>query len=217
MGLFPVLFAFGAVALEGAGRRRLAVAGFVVLAGALLDTAFLPMMPPRELATYYSRMPLFRKFGFLQWADRQNHALPQVFADMLGWEEMTLKAARVYESLDSLDKTGVLLNGGGSCGEAGALDYYGPKYSLPPVMGCRANYVLWTPPAFYDRDVFIVTTRDRGEMKRFASAVILDSVTHPYSTEYGSYIILMRGPDVAVRQEWKRGYRAMHREQLAVR
>jgi hypothetical protein len=217
MGIYPVLFAFGAVAIAGARRWRMALAGFAILVGGVLDTVFLPMMPPSALADYYSRVPVFKRLGMLRWGDRQDHALPQVFADMLGWEEMTIKAARVYESLDSLDKTGVLLNGGGSCGEAGALDYYGPKYSLPPVMGCRANYVLWTPAAYYDRDVFIMTMRDLGEMKRFASAIVVDSVTHPFSTEYGSYILLMRGPDAAVRQEWKRSYRAMHREQLAVR
>jgi len=217
MGIYPVLFAFGAVTVAGHGRWRVALTGFALLVGGVLDTVVLPMMPPPVLSVYYSRVPVFRRLGMLHWGDGKDHALPQVFADMLGWEEMTLKAARVYESLDSLDKTGVLLNGGGSCGEAAALDYYGPKYSLPPVMGCRANYVLWTPAAYYDRDVFIMTTRDRGEMKRFASAVLVDSVTHPFSTECGSYIILLRGPDAAMRQEWKRSYRAMHREQLAVR
>ena len=221
-GVYPTLFCFGAIALErmtGFRRRvwRYGLVGFCVVTGVVMDTAFLPMMPPRELAAFYSAHPVFRRLGFLGWTDGKDHALPQKFAGMLGWEEMAIKAARAYESLDSLDQAGVLLDGGGNCGEAGALDYYAPKYSLPPVMGCRANYVLWTPATYYDREVFIVTTKDRGEMKKFASAVVIDSVTHPYSTEYGSYIILVRGPNAEVRAEWKRSYRAMHREQLAAR
>lgn len=217
LGVYPVLFGFGALFIGQARRWRVGLAALVVVVGCVLDTGFLPMMPPKELAGYYSRVPLFRQLGFLRWPDRRDHALPRCFADMLGWEEMAMKAAKAYESLDSADRVGALLNGGGNCGEAGALDYYAPKYSLPPVMGCRANYALWTPAAYYDRDVYIVTTPDRACMKNWASAVLVDSVTHPYSTEYKSYILLMRGPDAAVRQEWKRSYQAAHRQQLAVR
>jgi hypothetical protein len=222
MGLYPVLFCFGAVALERALRFerkvwRYGLLGFTVLTGFVMDTVFLPMMPPKELAAYYSWNPVFRRLGFLSWPDRRDHALPQRFAEMLGWEEMALKAARAYESLDSLDKTRVLLNSGENYGEGGALDYYGPKYSLPPVMSRGADYALWTPAAYYDRDVFIVTATDCGDMKKFASATLLDSVTHPYSAEYRSYIILMRGPNAEVRQEWKKGSAAEHRGQLAAR
>lgn len=217
MGVYPVLFSFGAVMIGKVSRWRTGLAAFAVMTGCVLDTGFLPMLPPKELVGYYSGVPLFRQLGFLRWPDQRDHALPRPFADMLGWEEMAMKVAKAYESLDSLDKTGVLLNGGGSCGEAGALDYYAPKYSLPPVMGCRANYALWTPAAFYDRDLYIMTTPDLGEMKKFASAVLVDSVTHPYSTEYRSYILIVRGPGAAVRQEWKRGYQEVHRQQLAVR
>jgi hypothetical protein len=217
MGVYPVLFGFGALMFGKAIQWRVGLAAFVIVVGCVLDTVFLPMLPPKELVGYYSRVPLFRQLGFLRWPDQRDHGLPRNFADMLGWEEMAIKAARAYESLDSVDRVGALLNSGLSCGEAGALDYYGPKYSLPPVMGCRANYALWTPAAYYERDVYVVTTPDRGEMKKFASAVLVDSVTHPYSTEYGSYIMIVRGPGAAVRQEWKRSYQAVHRRQLAVR
>jgi hypothetical protein len=253
MGVYPVLFGFGAVMIGGTGSSRegrpgggdvgwwkgwrvgwckgwrvgwckgwraglrVVVVAFTLLAGGVLDTVFLPMLPPKELVRTYSRVPLLRQLGLLRWQDRQDHALPRYFADMLGWEEMAIKVARAYESLDSLDKTGVLLNGGGNCGETGALDYYGQKYSLPPVMGCRANYVLWTPAAYYDRDVYIVTTPDRGSMKNWAAAVITDSVTHPYSAEYKSYIMIVRGPSAAMRQGWKQSYRVAHRQQLASR
>ena len=228
MGVYPVLFGFGASMLgmvrpwrvgRRDWRRELGVGifGFTVLVGGILDTAFLPMLPPKDLVQYYSRVPLFRRLGFLRWPDQRDHVLPRNFADMLGWEEMAMKAARAYELLDSADRVGALLDGGGNCGEAGALDYYGQKYSLPPVMGCRANYALWTPAGYFDRDVYIMTTPDRGEMAKFASAVVVDSVTHPYSAEYRSYILIVRGPGPAVRQEWKRSYQAVHRRQLAVR
>lgn len=227
LGVYPVLFVFGAMAaasgrmssIGGKTRRawRYGVIGFAVVTGCVVDSVALPMLPPRALAATYSRMPMVRQLGFLRWEDGRDHALPQNFADMLGWEEMALKAAKAYDLLDSLDKTGVLLNSRGNYGEGGALDYYGPKYLLPPVMGRGVDYLLWTPPAYYDRDVFIVTTKDRQELKGCASTMIVDSVTHPYSTEYRSYIILMRATNAAVRQEWKREDSAAQRRQLAVR
>jgi hypothetical protein len=237
LGMYPVVLVFGAVGLEGVlasgmsdsrtlswgllgSRRRvwrLGVIGFAVVTGCIVDSIALPMLPPRALARYYSRMPMVRQLGFLRWEDGQDHALPQDFSNMLGWEEMALKAAKAYDLLDSLDKTGALLNSGGDYGDGGALDYYGPKYLLPPVMGRGADYLLWTPAAYYDRDVFIATTKDRQYMKGCASATIVDSVTHPYSTEYRSYIILIRAPNAAVRQEWKKEYNEAQRQQLAAR
>jgi hypothetical protein len=203
------LFGFGAIGLErmiGPGRRvfRYGAVGFTVVTGCVLDTVYLPMAPPADLAAYYQRHPAFRQLGFLRWTDSQDHALPADFADMLGWEEMAMKTAWAYESLDSLGQAGALVNCGADYGEGGALEYFGPKYSLPPVMGSGADYVLWTPGAYFDRDVFIVATRDVQDLKRFTGARIVDSVTHPYSREYGSYIVLLRGPSAAVRQEWKR-------------
>ena len=227
MGVYPILFGFGAVALERmtATRPRVWRYGLVLFSlgvGCMLDTVVLPMLPPARLAAFYVRNPVFRRLGFLRWEDQRDHALPQDFADMLGWEEMALKAAKAYESLDSLEKSAVLLNSGGNYGESGALDYYTPKYSLPPVMGRGANYALWAPAGFYDRDVFIVITDDRswvhGEyMKKFAYAAIVDSITHPYARELGTYFILMKGPDAEVRQHWKTDYKWLRRMQLAAR
>jgi hypothetical protein len=185
MGVYPTLFAFGGVALErvmGLRRRvfRVGLMGFTLVTGSIMNIIFLPMLPPRELAAYYSWNPVFRQLGYLRWPDGRDHALPADFAAMLGWEEMAMKAARAYESLDSLEKTSVIVKSGKHNVESGALEYYGPKYSLPPVMA-RGG------------EVFILTTPDRREMQDFATAVIVDSVTHPYSAEYGSYIILGRG------------------------
>jgi hypothetical protein len=189
MEAYPVLFGFGALWLERvtAVRRRAwryALVGFALATGCWLDAIAVPVLPPQELANYYSRHPLFRQLGLLRWDDGRDHALPQDFADMLGWEEMACKAARVYDGLDSLDKTMVIVGSDHSYGESGALDFYAPKYSLP------------APTRDYD--VLILTTdhRDRpcGQYrKKWAYAAIVDSVTHPYSREFGTYILLMKG------------------------
>ena len=223
MSAYPVLFAFGAVYLERvtAARRgwqgaRWGLVAFSVALGCYLDMIELPMLPPEHLAAYYKRNPFFRRLGFLRWEDQKNHALPQDFADMLGWKELAVKTAKVYHSLDSMGANGTVLDAD-NYGEAGALDYYGPAYGLPPAMGHSANYLLWTPVDFYSHDDFILTTDARGEihddfMKLFAYAAVADSVSTPYAREFGSYILLMKQPKEEARKIWKEYYEELRRK-----
>lgn len=196
--IIPGVFAFAAVWLERAVTARYlryGLVGLAVVAGCFIDMVALPMLPPAELAAFYADHPVFRRLGLMRWADGRDHALPQEFADMLGWEELSMKAAKAYESLDSLSKTEAVVNGGYNDGESGALDYYGPKYGLPPVEH-RA-----------DREVFIFATNERSWMngKKFAYAAAVDSVTHPFAREYGSYILLLKGPSSETRQALLQG------------
>jgi len=241
MGAYPMLFACGAVCLERVtaapvtatrrgwrwdwrgGRRwdwrggwRWGLVAFSVLVGCYFDMIALPMLAPERLAEYYKQNTLFRRLGFLRWEDQQDHALPQDFADMLGWKELTEKTASVYHSLDSAGGNGTVVDGG-NYGEAGALDYYGRAYGLPAAMGHGANYLLWTPEHFYMHNNFILITDDRSElhgdfMKKFVYAVAVDSVTTPYAREFGSYIILMKQPDEEARKIWKEYYDGLRRE-----
>lgn len=196
--VMPWGIAFGAVWVEQKVKRkfwRYGMVGISVVAGCFVDMASIPMLPPAELAAFFAKAPVFRQLGLMRWEDGRDHALPQEFADMLGWEEMTMKAARAYESLDSLGKTEVTLGGGSNDGESGALDYFGPKYGLPPVEHRG------------DREMFIFATNERSWMngKKFVYAVVTDSVTHPFAREYGSYILLLKGPNAAARQKLLQG------------
>ncbi len=71
--------------------------------------------------------------------------LPQVFADMFGWEEMVQRVARVYHSLpaDQRAKCAIFAD---NYGEAGAVDFFGPRYGLPPAIS-RAQQLLALGPA----------------------------------------------------------------------
>ena len=55
--------------------------------------------------------------------------LPQLYADMFGWDTMAETVAQVYQSLPATDRAdcGILA---GNYGEAGAIDHYGPALGL---------------------------------------------------------------------------------------
>lgn len=235
LGAYPVLFAFGAAGLERwtamnpdrragatagdpAARRRLtgrltlrclmiAVSGSL---GYVFVTIALPFLPPPQLAAYYARTSVARNSGALHWEDLRDHPLPQDFADMLGWQEMTSKTAKVYQRLDSAEKCHTMI----FCdnyGQAGALSYYGPRYHLPQIYSTEASFLYWIPDSVERLDnieVFILVTNDENEMSypfldEFKSVELADSVTNPYARERRDLIILFKGPSDKFRQEFQ--------------
>jgi hypothetical protein len=221
LGAYPILFAFGGVLLERWTANRLIflrypMLAFVLFFGFFLDRVSLPFLPPKPLAAYYERNDYYRKLGFLQWEDQKDHALPQDFADMLSWRELTAKMAKVYQSLDSDEKKQTILDCD-NYGENGAVNYYGPEYGLPPAMGHGASFLLWVPSNFYKKNVLILSTDNREEMHEdfiheFQSAAVVDSITYPYAREYGSYILLLKGPSEKFRKVWLAYYEKLRAE-----
>lgn len=205
LGVYPVLLAFGAFQLEKFSENRSKLWRFsFVLIPLLLGLTFvpisLPIAKPAQLAALYEKMGM-EKTGALKWEDLKNHPLPQDFADMLGWEEMTQKMAKAYNSLDSNGKAHTFL----FCdnyGQAGAVNYYRYKYGLPEVHSDNGSFLYWMPRNIH-LDNLILITGDQDEMERpfvkdFASAVVVDSVTNIYARERGSLIILFKGANAAM-------------------
>jgi hypothetical protein len=208
LGAYPLLFAFGAVDLEArlTGRWygfRVALGVVIVGLGFFMVRLAMPFLPPAQLADLYARRHVAR-FGVLRWEDGKDHPLPQDFADMLAWKEMTAKFAHAYDLLDSTEKKHTLL----FCdnyGQAGAVNYYGPQYHLPPAYSDNASFLYWLPDNFADFDNIVVLTDDTHEMEHpfihnFRQAILVDSVTNPFAREHGSLIILLKGPDSTVKK-----------------
>lgn len=70
--------------------------------------------------------------------------LPQDYADMLGWEDRVRAVARIYASLDPVRRTKAVIIAG-NWGEAGALDFFGPRHSLPGVISPSGRYWFFGP------------------------------------------------------------------------
>ncbi|HEY9257673.1 glycosyltransferase family 39 protein [Chitinophaga sp.] len=208
-GAYPILFAFGAPRLDAWANKwwKIGMVAFSGFIGIRVIPLLLPFKAPAPLAEYYLHHPLARKVGALRWEDLRDHSLPQDFADMLSWEEMTQKVARAYASLDSTEKAHTLL----FCdnyGEAGSVNYYGPKYHMPQAYSDNASFLYWMPRDFDQFEVVLLVTDDRQEMqhafiKEFKTVQLVDSITNPYACEYGSLIILMKGPSAAFRKAFR--------------
>jgi hypothetical protein len=210
LGVYPVLFAFGSVHLERFANAHSKVWKYVFIIipfalGISLIPLYLPVWKPEKLAAYYKAKHI-EKTGFLKWEDLQNHPLPQDFADMLGWKEMTEKTAHAYSTLTDEEKKHTII----FCdnyGEAGAINYYGKKYHLPEAYSDNASFLYWLPDSLHLDNVIMVTD-DKKEMQHdfineFTSAKLTDSITNIYAREHGSLIIVLKGANEKMNQMFK--------------
>lgn len=207
LGVYPVLFAMGAVQLEKftlVRRRwlRIAFVVFPVTIGLLFLPIALPILPPQQLADLYIKMNT-AKTGLLKWEDLKDHPLPQDFSDMLGWEEMTQKVAKAYNMMSDAEKAdaSIFCN---NYGMAGAVNYYGPKYNLPAAYSDNASFLYWLP-AKPKMTNFVLVSDDPDEQqhdfaKGFKAVIKVDSVTSEYAREKGDYIYLFKGADANFQQ-----------------
>jgi len=140
---YPPLFAAVAVAAEQwlKNRRRWLRPALVVLilgGGLLVAPLAFPFLPPAELVAYTTRL------GIDPQADERTSPtkLPQYLADRFGWENLADSAAAVYYRLPDSLRAGCVIVGS-NYGEAGAINYYGPKLGLPRAVSQHNNYFLW--------------------------------------------------------------------------
>jgi hypothetical protein len=148
--IYPTLFAAGAVAFERWSERRAAGVAMTLRAVAIVMlVTYAAIGTPLEL-------PIFSKEATAAFALRSKMSgatqtnrgvalkLPQDYADMLGWPELVTAVARVYDSLPPEKRAQVVLVGE-NYGEAGAMEFYGPKLGLPRVVSAAGSYWFFGP------------------------------------------------------------------------
>lgn len=204
--IYPTLLALGAFYLEQVTefRRwpRIAIVAFPVIVGLMLTPILLPVWEPATLAAWYQRYHA-QITGALKWEDQENHPLPQDFADMLSWKEMSTKMARAYATLDSSEKkkTLVFCDNYGQCG---AVNFYGRKMGLPEAFSANASFLYWMPETFNYENLLLLTDDpddfQKPFVKQFNSAILYDSVTNPFARERGDLIIILKGAQPAFRE-----------------
>ncbi|HET7840526.1 MAG TPA: glycosyltransferase family 39 protein [Terriglobia bacterium] len=204
---YPMLFAAGGVAAEAWIERRnvawlrTVTIGILIAGGAVLAPFAIPVLP---VETYIA----YQKALHLEPPRTEQHKmgpLPQGYADMFGWPEMTAKVAEVYDKLtpEEKSKCGIFAQ---NYGEAGAVDFFGPQYHLPPALSGHNNYFLWGPRG-YSGDVMIVMGDRRENLEQYFDRVELGAVfQHPYVMPYENDlpIWICRGIKIPFEHLWPR-------------
>jgi Dolichyl-phosphate-mannose-protein mannosyltransferase len=194
--IYPVLFAAGAVWVARWRAAVLVAFVLVIGGGAISAPLVLPFLPPERYLAYQ------RALGIEPQRTEVSHTseLPQLFADQFGWEELVRTVARYYHSLpvDERKKTAIYC---GNYGEAGAIDFYGPKYGLPRAISGHQNYFLWGPRDTTGESIILVGDDPQAEM--WESLRVVATHHHPYGMPFENGPIHHgRGLELPIDEVW---------------
>jgi hypothetical protein len=78
-------------------------------------------------------------------------------------------------------------------GQAGAIDFFGPRYGLPPALSGHQTYWLWGPRG-YTGNCMIIIDDDKETLDRLFDRVELVGYSdHPYALERNISVYIGRG------------------------
>ncbi|PYT66078.1 MAG: hypothetical protein DMG42_30375 [Acidobacteria bacterium] len=215
---YPILLAAGAVAVEqllfrsseqqASGRQskwRTALKpvcfAWLAIGIALPLPLVLPLLSLDGLVRYESHSPLQPKPTERSFVGT---ALPQYYADEMPWQEQVAAVARVYHSLSPQEQEEAAI----FCdnyGQAGAIDFFGPRYGLPRAISGHQNYFFWGPRSYTGEIVILVGEPESGARKEFSSVEVGATLDIPYAYFYETRpILLCRGLKGNLQAVWPR-------------
>ena len=206
--VYPVLMAAGGVALEGflaaPARRWIAVAysALLIVAGLVTLPFGAPILPVNTFLRYTRLLPYANSVK----TERDSTTeLPQLYADMFGWENMATQIAIVYHALPQSEQAGCAILAG-NYGEAGAIDHYGPALGLPAAISGHNSYYFWGPRAYTGSCVILFGERADELKDLFADAQLVATITDPHAAvaERHMHVYICREPRAPLPEMWPR-------------
>jgi len=194
--MMPVALAAGAIAITRFRRTYLAL---IVVTGAIILPLAIPILPVETFIKYEQSLPI----GAPKTESHKMGPLPQLYADMFGWEQMTEVVARAYNRLSPAERAKCAIFGQ-NYGQAGAIDFFGPRYGLPHAISGHQNYWIWGPDG-YDGSVLIVMDDDKETLEKlFDHVEEVGVVDNPYAMPYERHkpVHVCRGLKMPVSELW---------------
>jgi hypothetical protein len=204
---YIMLFAAGGVAVErwaSRGRRGWAVAGLAlvsVLTSLMILPFAVPVLPVETFIKYQTALGVKPSTS----EDLRLSELPQFFADMFGWEQLAKDVSAVYLALPESERASIVVYAR-NYGEAGALEYYAPKYPLPRVISTHNSYWFWGYPKVEPQTLIVLRGREEDH-REICDEVVLAAVhTCRYCMPYENDmpIFICRRLRVPLAEVWKR-------------
>lgn len=172
--VYPMLFAAGAATLEASTMKSVRISAIVlwvvIVVGGLIGLPMgLPILPPAQMAKYAAALG---NKSLVTTNRKVVLPLPQDYADMLGWEEQVMAVASAYETLPPVRRAEAVLIAR-NYGQAGALEFYGPRHGLPRTILLPDNFLLWPMPSNQSCNTAVTVGITVEDLGRFFSSVQL--------------------------------------------
>jgi hypothetical protein len=194
--VYPMLLAAGAVMIESGiekikrGRLKRTVLVTLLASGAVSAPVVVPMLPVDSLLAYMHKLRI--KVPATE-HNQIGAALPQHYADQFGWREIVAETAKAYNQLSPAERPGCAIFAQ-DYGQAGAIDFFGPQYGLPPALSGHQTYFLWGPRG-YSGNCLIVLDDNRETLEGLWEQVqyVGTSADNPYALEKNIPVFVCRG------------------------
>jgi Dolichyl-phosphate-mannose-protein mannosyltransferase len=204
---YPLILAAGGVAIERfaepENRRwvRAALPAAIVLGGLAMAPFGVPLLPIHAFLRYERIIPA----GQIAKTERdaEDVRLPQLYADMFGWQNIAVTVSQVYDSLPPSERGGCGILAG-NYGEAGAIDYYGPALGLPAALSGHNSYYDWGPRGYSGSCMIVFGERSGEYIKLFGDvrqAAVIHSA-HAMPNERTIPVYLCRKPVAPLKELW---------------
>jgi hypothetical protein len=162
----------------------------LLVAGVLLAPIVVPVLPVDSFLAYMDKLP------FKLPRSERSHAraaLPQHYADQFGWNEIVTGVVVAWNRIppEQRKDCGIFAQ---DYGQAGAIDFLGPKFGLPQSLSGHQTWWLWGPRG-YSGNCMIVLDDDQETLEQLWTHVELVGRTpdNPYALERNLTIYICRG------------------------
>jgi len=149
----------------------------------------LPILKPEAFIKFYKSMGREKSE---RWEDGEYYDLPQDYADMIGWEELSRMVGETYQKLTPLQKARCLIMAN-NYGEAGSVNFYGTKYDLPPVISFNDSYIYWAPESI-DAEYLIKIGGSDNLEELFELVDIVGRISTPHARQEGTPVYFCADP-----------------------
>ena len=205
--IYPMLMAAGAVicerAIEWSRQQWLkpALLALMLLGGAWLAPIVVPVFSVDRFIAYMNTLP-FK-------LPRSEHSheralLPQHYADQFGWAEIAAATAQAWARVPAQARSdcGIF---GQNYGQAGAIDFFGPRYGLPKALSGHQTYYLWGPRGYSGQCLVVIGDRKEVLEQLFDKVEYVAEGDNPYALERHVPVFVCHGPKFGTLAElWPR-------------
>lgn len=208
IGLYPIYIAFGSAYLENVlklGWKRYLKPIAIIIPIIFFIPMYCFVFPNKTPNYILQNASSYKALGLLRWEDGKEHALPQDFADMLGWKELAYKVETAYSNMPDQDRTIILCD---NYGQAGAINYYAKNKKIAAV-SFNADYINWIKLDKKYTNLVRVKSYDGkdNELKEtspfFKSASVMGTIENPFAREYRTTIFVFEKATVDINKRIK--------------
>ena len=194
--IYPVYLAAGSIVIDDAIDRirqlwlKPAIVGLFLAGGAIFAPLTVPILPVDQFIPYMNWLPIKVPRTEYQHA---RVVLPQHYADQFGWNEIVQKTAEAWNRIPAADRKDCAIFAQ-DYGQAGAIDFLGPKYGLPQSLSGHQSWWFWGPRGYTGNCMLVLDDTQETLKTHFDHVEYVGRTPdNPYALERNLTVYLCHG------------------------